>query len=51
MNRVVFIPEVRQYSQSLMPILYEKDGELLYQVRYITNNHKDAQHLDLILSS
>jgi hypothetical protein len=26
--------------------MYEKDGELYYQVRYITNNHKDAHHLD-----
>jgi len=118
MNRVIFLPEVRQYYQSLVPILYEKgyfsykedarkyvkelifdiktnlpnrpkrpapkyfsdrygmglyyavfkvknkrtqwyaffrlykkDGELLYQVRYITNNHKDAQHLDLRLPS
>jgi hypothetical protein len=25
--------------------LYQKDGELYYQVRYIGNNHTEAQHL------
>ena len=25
--------------------MYQKDGELYYQVRYITNNHVAAQHL------
>ena len=29
--------------------MYEKEGELYYQVRYISNNHKDAHHLDIIL--
>ena len=114
MNRVIFIPEVRQYYQSLIPTLYEKgyfsyredarkyvkeliydiktnlpgkfkrpapqyfsdrygkglyyavfqvknkrtqwyaffriytkDGNTYYQVRYISNNHKDAQHFDI----
>jgi hypothetical protein len=25
--------------------MYQKDGELYYQVRYIGNNHTEAQHL------
>jgi len=26
--------------------IYQKDGELIYQVRHITNNHVAAQYLD-----
>jgi hypothetical protein len=29
--------------------MYEKDGKLYYQVRYISNNHKDAHRLDISL--
>ena len=57
--KVTAIPEILEYIENLVQILYEKgyfsykenarkyvkDGELYYQVRYIGNNHTEAHHL------
>ena len=57
---VIFLQKVRKHFESLVPVLYGKNkhtswyvffktswenGEEIYKVRYIANNHSVAQHL------